>query len=142
MLSTGGRARTAALADVGSLAGMIRRHKAAPAVSDLAQLPVVAADRLAAPPSVLARTASGNLVTAPSSAVIPPPELEAMSAPASPTGSRKAAPAPAVAVSAAAGAAAAAAAKPGAGDAMDKALRDAHKVRGVWPAGGRWTSRQ
>ncbi|KAL4458474.1 hypothetical protein ABPG75_013339 [Micractinium tetrahymenae] len=136
VLSTGGRARTAALADVGSLAGMIRRHKAAPAVSDLAQLPVVAADRPAGPSSVLARTASGNLVTAPSSSVIPAPEAAAMSAPASPTGSAgsragsvKAAPAPAVAVSAAAGAAAAAAAvKPAAADAKDKAAQEAAKV--------------
>lgn len=133
MLSTGGRARTAALADVGSLAGMIRRHKAALAVSDLTQLPMVAADRPAAPASVLARSASGNLVSAPSSSVIPPPELAA-SAPASPTGSAnrstKAVPAPAVAVSATAGAAAAtAAAKAGAADAKDKAAQDTHKVR-------------
>ncbi|KAL4422177.1 hypothetical protein ABPG77_006866 [Micractinium sp. CCAP 211/92] len=129
VLSTGGRARTAALADVGSLAGMIRRHKAAPAVSDLAQLPVVAADRPAGPSSVLARTASGNLVTAPSSSVIHLPELSAPASPTDSSGRAKATAAQAVAVNASAGAgAAAAAAKRGAADAKDKAESDVHKV--------------
>lgn len=131
VLSTGGRARTAALADVGSLAGMIRRHKAAPAVSDLAQLPVVAADRPAGPSSVLARTASGNLVTAPSSSVIHLPDLSAPASPTDSTARAKATTAQAVAVNASAGAgAAAAAAKRGSADAKDKAEQDKVGVSG------------
>ncbi|KAL4859323.1 Sesquipedalian-1 [Chlorella vulgaris] len=70
VLSSGGRARTAALEDVGSLAGMIRRHKTTPAVGNIDQLPMVASNR-AATSNVLARTTSGNLVTAPSSSVVP-----------------------------------------------------------------------
>lgn len=48
---------------------MIRRHKTAPAVRDIEQLPVVMTRP--ATTNVLARTTSGNLVTAPSSAVQP-----------------------------------------------------------------------
>ncbi|KAI3435868.1 hypothetical protein D9Q98_001926 [Chlorella vulgaris] len=70
VLSSGRRARTAALEDVGSLAGMIRRHKTTPAVGNIDQLPMVASNR-AATSNVLARTTSGNLVTAPSSSVVP-----------------------------------------------------------------------
>lgn len=118
VLSSGGRARTGALDNVGSLAGeqglreegaaspmpchafcarvpplrrrthvtvplhlptpssrppctgMIRRHKTAAAVKDIDQLPVVMSGRPAAT-NVLARTTSGNLVTAPSTSVVP-----------------------------------------------------------------------
>jgi hypothetical protein len=122
VLSSGGRARTAALEDVGSLAGephmapcpslrprqqpstarstlplrcnagMIRRHKTAPAVRDIEQLPVVTRP---ATTNVLARATSGNLVTAPSSAVQPAESIRS-SMPGSPTnGSVPASPRPA-----------------------------------------------
>jgi hypothetical protein len=49
---------------------MIRRHKSPPEVKDIDQLPVVMSEH-ALHANVLARTTSGNLVTAPSSSVRP-----------------------------------------------------------------------
>lgn len=77
VLSTGGRARTA-VANMGEMAAAIRRHqvhKPTQAIDDITQLPVVASD-LKRPASVLARTASGALVSAPSSSVLPQAEGE------------------------------------------------------------------
>lgn len=64
VVSTGGRARTAALANLGTLPSTIRRDKAAPVVGDVTQLPMVVPDRPVTPASVLARTETGSLVTA------------------------------------------------------------------------------
>lgn len=60
---------------------MVRRQgdKAAPAVDDMSQLPVVVSDKPSATgPSVLARTTGGGLVSAPSSSVVQPWEESEM----------------------------------------------------------------
>ncbi|PRW60001.1 cytohesin-1 isoform X2 isoform B [Chlorella sorokiniana] len=69
VLSSGGRARTAAAANVGTLAGVIRQQKNNASAPDVAALPVVVSDK-PAPASMLARTTSGNVISAPTESVM------------------------------------------------------------------------